>query len=124
MSRNGEMMELVQVAAVAVASLENTLVHPTGAILGHVAMERERQDEKWGEQKHSRIEWAMILTEEIGEWAEEVRKFHGGETLRAEYRMADEVLETLVRAGDGARFWLDHHEWPERQQQVYNRETS
>lgn len=32
--------------------------------------ERKRQTEKWGEQNHTLGNWGLILTEEVGEWAE------------------------------------------------------
>lgn len=34
-----------------------------------VIRERHRQDGKWGEQNHDAGTWALILLEEIGEWA-------------------------------------------------------
>jgi NTP pyrophosphatase (non-canonical NTP hydrolase) len=36
-------------------------------ILKEVVEERCRQDEKWGQQDHSPIEWCAILGEEVGE---------------------------------------------------------
>lgn len=36
-------------------------------ILQAIAAERQKQDEKWGEQNHSPIEWLAILGEEVGE---------------------------------------------------------
>ena len=39
------------------------------AALEAVLQERERQNEKWGEQNHDAGIWALILLEEIGEWA-------------------------------------------------------
>jgi len=41
------------------------------AILLEVVEERRRQDKKWGEQNHPPCEWIAILTEEVGEAAEE-----------------------------------------------------
>lgn len=37
-----------------------------------VAAERERQDEKWGEQNHAWPQWLTILMEEIGEFSHDV----------------------------------------------------
>lgn len=137
-----ELKELVQVAAVAVGSIENRefgraefdrWLDPT-TISGWeaielVAIERRRQDEKWGYQDHSRIAWAMILAEEIGEWAEELRNDRRrGDEIGFEGLTAEEigtvsaVLKMLYEAGEGARRFLENHEWPERQQTVYNRE--
>lgn len=40
-------------------------------ILHQVKEERERQILKWGQQDHSDPEWTAILTEEVGESAQE-----------------------------------------------------
>ena len=45
-------------------------------ILNQIKAERERQNEKWGEQNHSVIEWQAILMEEVGEAAKEATDFH------------------------------------------------
>lgn len=37
--------------------------------MNDVKEERLRQNEKWGEQNHSRLMWCAILTEEVGEVA-------------------------------------------------------
>lgn len=36
-------------------------------IFQEIKQERERQDEKWGQQNHLPIEWCAILGEEVGE---------------------------------------------------------
>jgi len=41
------------------------------SVLSEIAEERKRQDLKWGEQNHPPCEWITILTEEVGEAAEE-----------------------------------------------------
>lgn len=38
--------------------------------------ERERQNDKWGEQNHAPMEWMAILTEEVGEAMKEALEFH------------------------------------------------
>lgn len=45
-------------------------------IFNEIRFERERQNEKWGEQNHSPIEWIGILTEEVGEASKEAVDFH------------------------------------------------
>lgn len=45
-------------------------------ILAEIEAERAAQDAKWGEQNHSPIEWAAILTEECGEVAKEALEYH------------------------------------------------
>ena len=48
--------------------------------ISKILVERGRQDAKWGEQNHDAETWALILLEEIGEWAkaELELKFTGG----------------------------------------------
>ncbi|WP_061224009.1 MazG-like family protein [Leptospira weilii] len=38
-----------------------------GKIIQEILGEREKQDQKWGEQNHNPIEWCAILGEEVGE---------------------------------------------------------
>lgn len=40
-------------------------------VMNEIRQERVRQNQKWGEQNHSPIEWIAILTEEVGEAAKE-----------------------------------------------------
>ena len=132
-------LELVQIAAVVASILEAQLHGATEferwvtsadggpaqqgwEILELFAKERQRQDEKWGDQEsHGVITWAMILTEEIGEWADELR-ISDQEQTEEEYGVSAAVLKHLALAGEGARKWLNGHEWPERQQQVFDEE--
>ncbi len=67
--------ELIQVAAVAVAMIED---HDSGNgahgdysdIMLDVAVERERQNIVWGPQHHDPSVWLAILMEEVGESAQ------------------------------------------------------
>lgn len=43
-----------------------------GAVLSEVGRERNRQDDKWGEQNHGAAVWATVLGEEYGEFCEAV----------------------------------------------------
>lgn len=70
--------ELIQVAAVAVAAIQNydtgntaidSISDPFDVL---ITAERERQEEKWGTRDQSPIEWLAILTEEVGEVARAV----------------------------------------------------
>ena len=49
-----------------------------------------------------------------------------GDTLedRDEIENAHDILEALANAGKAARRWLEKHEWPERQQEIYDEEVS
>ena len=44
-------------------------VQSTVAVLYDVAAERDRQDKKWGVQRHDPQWWLVILAEEVGEVA-------------------------------------------------------
>ena len=128
--------EAIQVAAVAAALVEDRTRpavaaktersgmrgrrwwNPTALVLDMIHDERKRQEEKWGEQRYSPVEWLMILAEEVGELAAEVDERHGGE---ADARSA-EVTRMLGEAGREARKWIGEHHWPERQQRVIDRE--
>jgi len=135
-----EQVELTQVAAVVVASMEvaqfgqasfeGWTVSEDGGpamqgfeILDTIAKERMRQDSKWGPQEHGREIWAMILAEEIGEWAEEIRVIQPSEEFTGyEATQMRAVLEYLTVAGQVARKFLEAHEWPDRQQEVFDAE--
>lgn len=45
-------------------------------ILNEIKKERARQDDKWGIQNHTPIEWIAILTEEVGEASKEAADHH------------------------------------------------
>ena len=68
--------ELIQVAAVAVAAIQDLDKGSTDCTFGehhftleYIAMERIRQEKKWGTQHHSPEKWFTILGEEVGEVA-------------------------------------------------------
>lgn len=130
--------ELVQVAAVAAAILEDVtfgVAHYRAAasdgrtqgpwILAAVGAERIEQDRKWGPQSHTVTEWAMILAEEIGEWAEHTTTHLPSDDGMdpSEFAAASLVLGLLVYAGAVARRWLHSHHWPDaRHRDIYARE--
>lgn len=61
----------------------------TGLVMDHIVQERIRQDNKWGEQNHSPLEWLSILLEEVGEVAKEVNALHfdgDSDEIRRKYR--------------------------------------
>ncbi len=128
--------ELIQVAAVCVAMIEDlkygeanfakgTAVpsYSQGAsVLLAIGEERIRQDEKWGTRHQTPMEWLMILAEEIGEAAEEVGLLP--EDTADEFGLSTEIAAMLFNVGELAQGWLEAHEWPERQQEVVDREMS
>lgn len=82
--------------------------HPAVAILREVEAERYKQDAKWGEQNHTPAEWLAVLTEEVGEVAQEVlRHRFGGRSLRS-YR--EELIQVAAVAVAMAEC-LDRDKW-------------
>lgn len=63
----------------------------TEKVFAEIIEERLRQNEKWGEQNHSPLEWIAILTEEVGEVAREAHEFHFG------VRGTTEMIEDKLR---------------------------
>lgn len=67
--------------------------------------ERAKQDAKWGRQDHTPIEWLAILTEEVGEFAQEAlrHRFGGKVDPNLKYEVvqvaavAIEIIESLER---------------------------
>lgn len=47
-------------------------------VIAEVRAERQRQNQKRGNQNHNAVEWISILTEEVGEAAKEAVDFHFG----------------------------------------------
>jgi hypothetical protein len=127
--------EAIQVAAVAAALVESCTRpeavstgrsgvrgrrwwDPIELVLRMVRDERARQEEKWGRQRHTSLEWLMILAEEVGELAAEVDE-RSGEAADAGSRA---VTRLLGDAGREARRWIEEHPWPEPQQRVIDEE--
>lgn len=116
--------ELVQVAAVAAAMLEdedfgqanfwsapnyNLPSESHGSMaLSAIARERIAQDGKWGPQHHDRFTWLVILMEEVGELAEELID----EDMPDDFDALDEgfgweVVFRTAEAGRKAKRWLE-----------------
>jgi NTP pyrophosphatase (non-canonical NTP hydrolase) len=70
----------------------------TFQILCDVARERQRQDAKWGEQSYSPEWWLAILTEEVGEAAQEVLGIRFGDAAKAHGDMRTELLHVAAVA--------------------------
>lgn len=64
-----------------------------------IQMERNDQDEKWGEQRHTDEKWLTILLEEIGEAAKAVLE-ENDEALLVEVVQVAAVLENWVTSRD------------------------
>ena len=80
--------ELIQVAAVAVAMIEDLDFGVTGDAmardnaLGEVFDERDEQEAKWGPQHHSMMEWLSILGEEYGEACQAANETHDWRAMK------------------------------------------
>jgi NTP pyrophosphatase (non-canonical NTP hydrolase) len=61
-------------------------------VLSAVNAERERQDAKWGIQRHSYGEWLKILVEEVGEVAQAMQK----DSVSYKDSDADDLYEELI----------------------------
>ena len=103
--------ELIQVAAVAVAIVEDLDRGTTEIesypfepyvkqVLTSVAWERSRQEAKWGPQHHTTEEWLAILAEEVGEAtrAIEIDPLNGRLTLMSMYlRFAEDRAREFLK---------------------------
>ena len=119
--------ELIQILAVGVSILEDErfgsansserLGRPTdrkqskktqtSPFLAQIFEERRRQDDKWGPQHHTPVEWAMILIEEMGEWAGEI--IEESQTGQMVDSLAWYILQRLQILEGEARRWLEKH---------------
>ena len=64
-----------------------------------IQMERNAQDEKWGEQRHSDEKWLTIILEELGEAAEAVLE-KNEEGLLVEVVQVAALLQAWVTSRD------------------------
>ena len=64
-----------------------------------IEIEREAQDEKWGEQRHSDEKWLAILLEELGEAAKAVLE-KNEEGLLEETVQVAAVLQNWITSRD------------------------
>ncbi|EKO04744.1 MazG-like family protein [Leptospira interrogans] len=68
-------------------------------IIQEILGEREKQDQKWGEQNHNPIEWCAILVEEVGEVSKAALETHfkyDGKNDLSEYR--EELIQVAAVA--------------------------
>lgn len=63
-------------------------------VLKEVSEERDRQDRKWGEQKHAPDRWCLILGEEVGEVNKAVLEYRFSGTGLKDYR--DELIQVAA----------------------------
>ncbi len=75
------------------------------AVLRLIEEERERQEEKWGQQHHSSADWLVILQEEIGEVCQEILRW--GDVIIPVNGMGRELTNELVQATAVLIAWLE-----------------
>ncbi|MDZ5711633.1 hypothetical protein [Jeotgalibacillus haloalkalitolerans] len=69
------------------------------SVLQDVCIERERQDQKWGVQRHDMATWLVILVEEVGELAQAIqRDNHWGKSSDADNSYTEAVQISAVAA--------------------------
>ena len=104
--------ELVQIAAVAMAAIEDL---DTGSasrdalarVMTDVALERMAQNRQWGPQHHDPIVWLAILAEEVGEVArtmdvgDGIDTYVGGVALVSLLAQAEEVARHMLATVTG-----------------------
>lgn len=74
----------------------------TRVVANHINEERRRQDAKWGSQRHlPPAVWLAILTEEVGEVAEQILEARAGNAR------AGELRKELIQVAAVATAWLE-----------------
>ena len=70
----------------------------TRLVLDEVALERQRQEDKWGQQNHEPFKWMTILMEEVGEAAKDA--LENKSTYRDELVQAAAVAVAAIEGYD------------------------
>ena len=87
--------------------------------VGYVLAERDKQEEKWGEQNHDPITYLAILTEEVGEFAQAALETKFGGKNGGLSNMRKEALHTaavalaIVECLDRMKW-----EWPDKEKDL------
>lgn len=69
----------------------------TNSVLTDIALERCRQDIKWGPQDHNQMIWLGILAEEFGEAAKECNEFYFRDTTEGRFQtLRHELIQTAA----------------------------
>ena len=76
--------------------------------MARIALERLKQDVKWGVQNHSDLRWLPILLEEIGEVAYTINEAYPQKERLFKYEACMENLELeLVQVAAVSLAWLE-----------------
>lgn len=81
-------------------------------ILNEVHVERERQNAKWGVQEHDHGIWSLILTEEVGEAAQEALNVLFSDDAASINRLREELIHTAAVACQWIEY-IDRHQGKE-----------
>lgn len=65
-------------------------------IISDILKERDRQDEKWGEQNHPAFVWLSIIGEEYGEMCKAVNEFGFYADHQKEQEIYQEAIHTMA----------------------------
>lgn len=65
-------------------------------IIADILKERQRQDEKWGEQNHIAPLWATIIGEEYGEMCKAINEFGFDPIPEKEQEIYTEAIQTMA----------------------------
>ena len=66
------------------------------SVLNDILVERERQDQKWGEQDHPHWVWRGILGEEMGELDKAVIELHFKDPNSYRGQMREELIQIVA----------------------------
>ena len=87
--------------------MEETINMVTAEVLVDVSLEREKQDNKWGEQNHDPYLWLAILGEEVGEANQAALKAQGdGHSKTWDKEKLRHLREELVQVAAVAGYEL------------------
>lgn len=74
-------------------------------IFNQIALERERQDKKWGQQNHNDEIWHLILAEEFGEISQNVCASHFDKVDAKEQQ--DNLDKEIIQAASVLVAWAE-----------------
>lgn len=79
-------------------------------VLGDVIRERASQDERWGfpQDGQSHTDWLAILTEEVGESAQEVLRLRFGSDKDKPVQARKDLRAEMVQVAAVAVAWIEH----------------
>jgi NTP pyrophosphatase (non-canonical NTP hydrolase) len=83
-------------------------VAATKRALEQVERERERQDARWGEQRHGMTVWLAVLQEEVGEAAHDTLQLRSLRALPERHNQLVDLAGEVTQIAAVAVAWLEH----------------